>query len=73
MYVDMYLHIDIYVYMYIHIYIYKSADLFRASSVLGFQKQTCLAKERQAHADDIAGLRADANAGVAAVLRLRIS
>ena len=36
-------------------------------------RKTCLAKERQAHADDIVDARVGANAGVAAVLRLRIS
>ena len=36
-------------------------------------RETCLAKEWQAHADDIAGVRAGANAGPAVVLRLRIS
>ena len=35
--------------------------------------ETCLAKERQAHADDIAGVRAGANVAPAVHLRLRIS
>ena len=35
--------------------------------------KTCLAKERQARADDIAGVRAGADAGPAVVLRLRTS
>ena len=48
---------------------FNFSDFFVAAVAL----TTCLAKERQAHADDIVATLAVANSGVAAVLRLRIS